>query len=114
MSADIGAWKEVGTRDTIVTTRLSEMDVTRCGDTILRVAIERVAEDIAKRFIADHAQELMAMIDPQAVANLAVADAAGAIRETLGRKLPDKIVEVVRRETEVYQRGVFGGMKRIR
>jgi hypothetical protein len=32
----------------------------------------------------------------------------------LHKKLPDKILEVVRTEREVYQRGVFGGMTRIR
>jgi hypothetical protein len=113
MSA-IETYKDVGSRDTLVMTRISERDVVNHCDTILRVAIERVAEDIAKRYLADHAQEILSLMNQEAVANLAVADAAGAIREQLAKKLPDKIVEVVRTEREVYQRGVFGGMTRIR
>lgn len=82
---------------------------------VLERALDKVADAIAERFLADHLQEVLAMLNPEAVANLAVADAAGSIREALHKKLPDKIVEVERRGPgEVWQRGIFGGMKRIR
>jgi hypothetical protein len=90
---------------------LTEIEATRGA--IMREAIEKVAAIVAERFLADHLQDVLACLNPQAVANLAVADAAGAIREALHQKLPDKIVEVVRTERDVYQRGVFGGMSRI-
>jgi hypothetical protein len=107
-------YNEPHTGDTVIQTRISQVDVAVHGDMILKLAVEKVADAIAERYLADHMQEIVSLIDQQAVANLAVADAAGAIREQLAKKLPDKIVEVVRTEREVYQRGVFGGMKRIR
>lgn len=84
------------------------------GNEIVRRTIETVSDAIAELFLGDHLQDVLTMLNPEAVANLAVADAAGAIRETLHKKLPDKVLEVVRTEREVYQRGVFGGMTRIR
>lgn len=99
--------------DTLITTRLSQHDIARFSDVILRRAFEMVARDIADRFLADKAQEILACLDPQAVANLAVADSAASVREALHKKLPDKIVDVVRTESEVWQRGIFGGMRRI-
>jgi RimJ/RimL family protein N-acetyltransferase len=93
---------------------ITDVESASLGKDITRRAIEKVADAIAERFLADHLQEVLAYLDPQAVANLAVADAAGAIREMLAKKLPDKVLEVIRTEREVYQRGVFGGMTRIR
>lgn len=76
-------------------------------------AIEKVAQAVADQFLADHQQEILKYLDPQAIANLAVADSAAGVREALHKKLPDKIVEVVRTESAVYQKGLFGGLKRI-
>lgn len=91
-----------------------ELSLMRFHDRIYEMACHRIAEAVAAAYLAEHMQEVLAKIDAQALANLAVADAAGAIREQLAKKLPDKIMEVVRTEVEVYQRGIFGGMKRIR
>lgn len=48
--------------------------------------------------------------------NMAIAEAGAAINETLHKKMPDKILEIEKRttETQVYQRGLLGGMRRIR
>lgn len=100
--------------DYVLRGRISQMEIEATRDAILRVTVEKVAEAIAERFLADHLQDVLAMLKPEAIANLAVADAAGAIRKTLHEKLPDKVVEVVRTEREVWQRGVFGGISRIR
>jgi 2-hydroxychromene-2-carboxylate isomerase len=97
-----------------VSTFISAIEMEVVSRDILQRAIEKVADAVAERFLSDHLQDTLAMLNPEAVANLAVADAAGAIREALHKKLPDKILEVVRTEREVYQRGVFGGMTRIR
>ncbi len=76
-------------------------------------AIEKVAQAVADKFLADHQQEILKFLDPQAIANLAVADGAAGIREAIHKKFPDKIVEIIRRDTEVYQKGLFGGLTRI-
>ena len=96
-----------------VTTRIDTLGLEAHQRTAMEYAIRLIAKDIAERFLADHAQDILKMLDPQAIANLAIADSAAGVREALHKKLPDKIVEVVRRDTEVWQRGIFGGMKRI-
>jgi hypothetical protein len=94
--------------------RIDDAEIEFANKQIMTRVFEKVSDAIAERFLADHLQDVLAMLNPEAVANLAVADAAGAIREALHEKLPDKIVEIVKTEREVYQRGVFGGMKRLR
>lgn len=108
------AHREAKSRNYLVQGVISPLEQEEVAREILSRAIDAAASAIAERFLADHLQDVLAMLNPEAIANLAVADAAGAIRETLHKKLPDKILEVVRTEREVYQRGVFGGMRRIR
>ena len=83
-------------------------------DVLLRSIIDKVSEVVAEKFLADHLQEVLQHLDPQAIANLAVADSAAGIREALHKKLPNKILEIVRTEDRVYQKGLFGGLTRIR
>lgn len=83
-------------------------------DLIVRAVVERVSAEIAAKFTEEHAQEILAALDPQAIANLAIAGGAAAVNKTLREKLPDKVVEVVREKTQVFQRGIFGGLRRIR
>jgi len=75
--------------------------------------LSEIARLVAERFVADHYQEIIAEMDMKAIATLSVAEAAAKIRETLEKKLPDKILEVQTKKTEVYQRGIFGGLRRV-
>ncbi len=45
---------------------------------------------------------------------MAVAEAGAAVNETLHKKMPDKILEIVREaDPVVLQRGIFGGLTRL-
>jgi|SRR5579864_1164724 len=83
-------------------------------EVIERDVIERISKAIADRWVTEHYQEVAARISQDAVALLSVAEAGAKIRESLEKKLPDKIVEIARTKTEMYQRGVFGSITRIR
>ena len=96
-----------------ISTMFEMLEMPDISGRIVEYAYKEVAKGIAEQFLAQHAQDILKHLDPQAVANLAIADAAGHIRETLEKKLPDKILEVVRTDTQVYQKGLFGGLKRI-
>lgn len=72
-----------------------------------------VAEQIAKDILEHHYTEIMENISPQAISNMAIAEAGAKINETLNKKLPDKITEIQKNHAEVYQKGLFGGMKKI-
>ena len=76
--------------------------------------LERIAEKIAERFVAEFYQDIVKLIDQQALANMTVAEAGAKIHELLQKKLPDKILEIERCTEKVYQRGIFGGLRRIR
>jgi hypothetical protein len=86
------------------------------GREVLKQAIEKVSDHIAAEFIEKHGQEIAAKLDPVAIANLVIADGAAKTRELLDKKLPDRVEHHVREitKTEVYQRGVLGGLKRLR
>jgi hypothetical protein len=75
--------------------------------------LREIAHAVAERFVADHYQEIVAAMDMNAIATLSVAEAAAKIRETLEKKIPDKILEVQTTKKEVWQRGIFGGMSKI-
>lgn len=94
--------------DGAILMRVDDVMADYAPDALLR----ELARAFADRYLADHYQELVALIEPKAIATLAVAEAAAKIRETLEKKIPDKVLEVVRKET--WQRGIFGGMTRIR
>ena len=74
---------------------LSE-DPMRIADLVRQVAAER----IAAQYLAEHGPAIFARLDPQAIANLAIAEGAAAVRETLAKKLPD----VVHTHTVEYRR----------
>ena len=104
------------------------MNTEGMGDTY-RVKVDRVevmlnhmphliysemAKLIAERYVADHFQEIVSLIDQKAIATLSVAESAAKIRETLEKKLPDKILEIEKVRTEIYQKGILGGITRIK
>ena len=73
----------------------------------------QIAKQVADKFLIDHYQEIAEKISQEAIATLSVAEAGAKIRETLEKKIPDKILEVVSEKTKIFQRGIFGGMTRI-
>jgi hypothetical protein len=97
------------TTDILCRLERSDMMAHAMGEGILRF----IAEEIAKRYVAEHYSEIVAGIDQQAIAALAIANAGVAINKTLQEKIPDKVLEVHRHSTEVWQRGIFGGLKRL-
>jgi hypothetical protein len=87
--------------------RISSSRDVLTGSTLIRVddVIDRCAPDLfmrelayqfAKQYLADHYQEIVALIDQKAIATLSVAEAAAAVRETLEKKMPDKILEITK------------------
>ena len=73
-----------------------------------------VAHKIAEKVLREKGQEIFKQISQKAVATLAVAEAGRGIKEILDKKLPDKVETIVKKETEVWQRGILGGIRRIR
>lgn len=94
----------------VVAAKFSDIASSHMPEVIFREAARLIAE----RYVAEHYQEIAALISQDALATLSVAEAAAKVRETLEKKIPDKIMEVTRTRTEVYQRGILGGMTRIR
>lgn len=76
--------------------------------------LERIGEAIAQKYVAENYQKIVKKLSPDAIATLALAQAGAEVNKTLKEKIPDKVLEVVTRDTEVWQRGLLGGMKRIR
>jgi len=75
--------------------------------------IQQVSEQMSVEIVKTKGQEIIALIDPQAVANMTIAESAAAINETLHKKMPDKILEIIKTERETIERGFFGGIKSI-
>ena len=73
-----------------------------------------MAQLIAERYVADNYQEIIKHITPEAVATLTAAESAAKIRESLEKNIPSRVLEIEKTRTEVWQRGVLGGMSRIR
>lgn len=78
---------------------------------VLHAVLVRIADRIAEQWVAEHYQEVVAAISPEAVATLAAANASAEINKTLKEDVRGRVTEVVKRE--VYQRGIFGGVKRV-
>ena len=75
--------------------------------------IELVAQQLANDILANNYNEIMSKISPESIANMAIAEAGASVNETLHKKLPDKILEIHKTDTQVYQRGLLGGLKRV-
>ena len=95
-----------------VTLTMEAMEYAESARRVYELAVEIAARTLAEQIVKDHGQEIVAKCDMQAIANLTVAEASNAIRETIHRKLPD--VVHTRTEERVYQRGIFGGITRVR
>ena len=83
--------------------------------TIISQAIDKISDEVATQVIKHHLPEILEKISPEAIANMTIASAGEKINTTLNKKLPDKILEVTNEitKTQIYQKGLFGGLKRI-
>jgi hypothetical protein len=70
--------------------------------------VELVARQITNDILSNNYNEILSKISPEAIANMAIAEAGAAVNETLHKKLPDKILEIHKTDTRVYQRGLLG------
>lgn len=92
----------------------SDVEIKMFGNEIVRLAIEKIATTLADQFILSHGQEVLAKMDVQAIANLAVADSAAAIRNTVDmgvRQMHQDMQNLIRdvnRPREVLTPGLFG------
>jgi hypothetical protein len=94
---------------TIFTTSISPsaMMEVRTTDAILH----RIVELVAEKYVQENYPQLVAKIDQQAIANLVIAESGKKIAEEIRLTPPPPLVQ---KETQIYQRGVFGGMRRVR
>ncbi len=76
--------------------------------------LREIVQQIAEKYVAENYQQIVAGMSQEAIATLSVAESAAKIRESLERKIPERIMEIERTKTEVWQRGLLGGTKRIR
>ena len=75
--------------------------------------LKEVAKLISEEIIKQHLPEVLEKISPEAIANMTIAETGAKIRETLEKKIPDKILNVETKRTEIYQKGLFGGLKKL-
>jgi hypothetical protein len=92
---------------------VSQEECITLGNAIRTEIVGQVAKQIANDILANNYDEILSQISPEAIANMAIAEAGAAVNETLHKKLPDKILEIEKHDTRVYQRGLLGGVKRI-
>jgi len=92
---------------------IEQEEILNLSESIRGRTIELVAQQLANDIIANNYNEIMSKISPEAIANMAIAEAGAAVNETLKKKLPDKILEINKTDTQVYQRGLLGGLHRV-
>ena len=78
--------------------RVTDTELAAACYPVMKLILETAAKELAQVFIREYGQEVLAKLDPQAIANLAVAEAAGEISKAIKQKFPDKILEVERIE----------------
>ena len=108
----IEPYRSVNESELVAVLTVSDSDQAWLGRAIYERVVTICAEHIAAVFLEQHQTDVLAQLDPQAIANLAVAASGGAIRDMLGKKLPD-VTHIVKAPAEVYQRGIFGGLRKI-
>ncbi len=107
------SYKQTGTGDFVITTTIgSEELLNNVMPKIFEAVIDGIASGLTKEYVRDHAQEIFAKINQEAIATMVVAQSGNAIKDMLDKKLPDKVIRET--ETEIYQRGIFGGITRVR
>ena len=65
------------------TARVSRFDVERFGSHIELRVIELVAQQLAAQYLSAHGTEVLARLNPEAIATMSIAEAGAAVNETL-------------------------------
>lgn len=105
--------KDNNTGDLMITHRISSAEIIQdVMPKLFEEVIKQLAEAISEAYVKEHAQEIISKIDQNAIVTMVVAQSGNAIKDMLDKKLPDKVV--VEKEVEVYQRGILGGITRIK
>jgi uncharacterized membrane-anchored protein YjiN (DUF445 family) len=76
----------------------------------LNAIVTEIVQRTAERYVAENYPQLVAKIDQQAIANLVIAESGKKIAEEIRLTPPVPRIETKR---EVYQRGIFGGVRRV-
>ena len=92
-----------------IATKCSLLDVFE-AHTAYRIA-DKIADAIATRYVEEFYGEIVAKLDQNAIANLAIAEASKKIAEEIQRQ--PNVFHSVEKRTEVYQRGILGGIRRV-
>lgn len=79
-------------------------------ENVLRITADKISDELIK----NHLPEILEKISVEALANMTIAQAGAEINRTLKEKIPDKIFNIETEKTVVYQRGIFGGLKRVK
>lgn len=91
---------------TVVTTVTDMVD-----NATLHGIVQEIVRLTAERYVQENYPELISKLDQQAIANLVIAESGKKIAEEIRLTPPPPRVE---RETKVYQRGILGGLTRIK
>lgn len=76
-----------------------------------KAILQKIVQLVAERYVAENYPQLIAKIDQQAIANLVIAESGKKIAEEIRLTPPPPVVV---KDTEIYQRGIFGGVTRVR
>jgi len=77
--------------------------------------LREIIVKVAQRYVEEMYPVIVRSLDAQAIANLAIAEAGAQIAKSVKESSPERVLVVEKpAEKEVYQRGILGGLKRIR
>lgn len=104
---------EPHTGDSLFVVRVHDLEMKQYGDKVAVMVMQKIAEEIAAQYLERHSTEVLSRINPEAVANMAIAEAGAEVNDTLKRKYAKEVVERMIEKPTVYQRGIFGGLRRL-
>ncbi len=74
--------------------------------------LDKIVVMVAERYVQENYPALVSKLDQQAIANLVIAESGRKIAEEI--RLTPIATRDKETKTEVYQRGILGGMRRVR
>lgn len=103
------------TRSRLYQLEISTLESDLMGRELAREVIRVAAETLAAEYLEQHGSEVLASLNPEAIANMAIAEAGAAVNDTLKKQHAERVQYVpVAGAREIYQRGIFGGLRRVR
>lgn len=76
-------------------------------------SMKQAAKMIAEKFVEENYIAIVEQLDTQAIANLAIANAGAEISKTLKEEAATKTRIVEKVKTQIFHKGIFGGIKRV-